>query len=480
MKTERPLKRLPSDEMERKVERMIKQHQLLSDRGLHLVAISGGADSVALMRVLLALGYRVEATHCNFHLRGEESDRDEQFVVSLCEQLQVPLHRIHFDTREYARLHHESIELAARHLRYRYFEQLRADLEAESVCVAHHRDDQVETLMMNIVRGCGLHGLSAIQPRNHHLVRPLLAVSRQEIEAYLDRLSQPYVTDSTNLGDEATRNRFRHHLVPLLSELNPSFAVHTAKLAERMQQAEPLLAFASREIWRRGAEEGGLDANRISLTWLKDFCLRELHSGEAWRALLYEWLSGKRFSGVVFDQLCDTISSAIQSQTCSSDVPYKGCQLFSSATHDALLDRGWLLLEPHFKPFKPLRIPEPGTYVVGDGACRLKMEEVAVDASFVVSRQAMTATIDAAFLHYPLCLRHAESGDRFVPFGMKGSKLVSDYLTDRKRSLFDKRRQLVLTDAQGEILWLVGERIDNRCRMTASSARAAIVTLQNG
>ena len=155
-----------------------------------LVALSGGADSVALLRVLLELGYDCRAAHCNFHLRGDESDRDEQFVKNLCQQNDVQLHLIHFDTAEYASLHQVSIEMAARELRYRYFNQLRQDVGAETVCVAHHRDDAVETFLMNLLRGAGIHGLTGIRPRNGHIVRPLLCISRQDILQYLDSIGQ--------------------------------------------------------------------------------------------------------------------------------------------------------------------------------------------------------------------------------------------------------------------------------------------------
>ena len=171
--------------MLRKIEETVRQYiakeQLLSADALHLVALSGGADSVALLLILKRLGYTVEAVHCNFHLRGEESNRDEIFVRELCEKVEVKLHLIHFDTVAYAELHQVSIEMAARQLRYRYFEQLRQDIGAEEVCVAHHRDDAVETLLMNLVRGTGIHGLTGIRPRNGHVVRPLLCLSREQI-----------------------------------------------------------------------------------------------------------------------------------------------------------------------------------------------------------------------------------------------------------------------------------------------------------
>ena len=168
-----------------KVSDFIAKHQLLSHDDLHLVALSGGADSVALLRILQQLDYRIEAAHCNFHLRGAESDRDEAFVVSLCKKWGVPIHIIHFDTREYANIHQVSIEMAARDLRYGYFRQLSQDIGATTVCVAHHRDDAVETVLMNLLRGSGIHGLTGIRPKNGLIVRPLLGVCREEIEQYL-------------------------------------------------------------------------------------------------------------------------------------------------------------------------------------------------------------------------------------------------------------------------------------------------------
>ena len=181
-----------------KVERYVEKHKLLKPSELYLVALSGGADSVALLLLLKNAHFNVHAAHCNFRLRGEESDRDEAFCVELCQRLGVELHRAHFDTREYAELHKVSIEMAARELRYKWFEQLRQDIGAAGICVAHHRDDSVETVLLNLVRGTGLRGLTGIQPRNGNILRPLLCVSRAEIEVFLAEKGQKYVTDSTN------------------------------------------------------------------------------------------------------------------------------------------------------------------------------------------------------------------------------------------------------------------------------------------
>ena len=180
----------------------IDQHRLMVPEARVLVALSGGADSVALLHILLHLGYRCHAVHCNFHLRGEESDRDELFVTDLCEALRVPCDVVHFDTRSYADEHKLSIEMAARELRYKEFERIRQAYEFDVVAVAHHQDDAVETLLLNLVRGAGINGLTGMRVKNGYVVRPLLCLTREELVDYLAHLKQAYVTDSTNLTDE--------------------------------------------------------------------------------------------------------------------------------------------------------------------------------------------------------------------------------------------------------------------------------------
>lgn len=183
------------------------------------------------------MGIDTEAVTCNFHLRGKESDRDENFCVALCERLGIKLHRCHFDTRSYAEARKISIEMAARELRYRYFEQLRQDIGAEAICVAHHQDDSIETLLMNLIRGTGINGLKGIQPINGHIIRPLLCVGRKDIEDYLNSLGQDYVTDSTNLVDDVMRNKIRLNVIPLLETINPNVRkIYSAPLLTYLNQ----------------------------------------------------------------------------------------------------------------------------------------------------------------------------------------------------------------------------------------------------
>ena len=435
-----------------KIADFIAKHQLLSRSGLHLIALSGGADSVALLRILRDLGYHIEAAHCNFHLRGAESDRDEQFVKQLCDSLNISLHLIHFDTAEYAALHQVSIEMAARELRYGYFRQLSQDIGAESVCVAHHRDDAVETFLMNLLRGSGIHGLTGIRPKNGQIVRPLLGVSRQEIEDYLHSIGQDYVTDSTNLHDDVLRNKLRLNVLPLLKEINPSAAENIDKTARFLQEAERIYDAAMQNALQSLVHTEGQ---------VQSVSIQELLKQPAVGTFLHEWLSPYGFNSTQTQQIAE----------CLDAEPGK---TISSVSHTLLVDREKLFLEPVSAPVKPLRIPEPGCY-------RFSPEilfDVKSLSDITISKSTDCITIDAANVQFPLTVRLVQSGDAFCPLGMEGHKLVSDFLTDRKATLLEKRRQLVVTSANGDILWLVGHRLDHRYRITPSTTTVLRLSIE--
>ena len=219
----------------------IRQHHLLGDGDRLQVCVSGGADSVALLRVMTALGYPLRAVHCNFHLRGDESDRDEAFVRNLCREQGVELDVVHFDTAAYAAAHKISIEMAAREQRYETFERLRTEHSLDAVCVGHHAEDSAETILLNLIRGTGIDGLTGISPRNGTIVRPLLGVTRSDIVAYLTALGQPWVDDSSNATDDYARNRIRHRLLPLMEEVNPAALQNILTTARNLRGTADLL-----------------------------------------------------------------------------------------------------------------------------------------------------------------------------------------------------------------------------------------------
>lgn len=439
--------------MNNKVADFIAKHQLLSHDDLHVVALSGGADSVALLLMLKQLGYRIEAAHCNFHLRGKESLRDEDFVKSLCQAHDIPLHLIHFDTKEYATLHQVSIEMAARDLRYGYFHQLCQDIGASTICVAHHRDDAVETLLMNLIRGAGIHGLTGIRPKNGQIVRPLLCLSRQEIEDYLHRIHQDYVVDSTNLVDDVVRNKIRLRVLPLLCEINPNVAENIDKTAHYLQQAEKIFNNTlSLQINSLIEREEGSESQKVAIP-----SLQQLPSPEAF---LHEWLTPFGFNSCQTEQIFAHLNG-------------ESGREFSTASHTLLIDRNQLILEPLQTPMKAMKIPETGHYRYTDNI-RFSFD---ISNAISISNSVFCATLDIADIQFPLTIRPVQTGDKFCPLGMKGHRLISDFLTDQKLSLLEKRRQLVVTDAHGEILWLVGLRIDHRYRVTNTTSSILRITV---
>lgn len=416
----------------RKVNRYIEEKALFGLRDKVLVALSGGADSVALLRVLLALGYTCEAAHCNFHLRNEESDRDEQFVGRLCQKWNVRLHVVHFDTKLYAAEHRVSIEMAAREIRYEWFEKLRQEREASVIAVAHHRDDSVETFLLNLVRGAGINGLKGIAVCNGYIVRPLLEMSREDILNYLNDLQQDYVTDSTNLLDEYMRNKIRLNVLPLLRELNPSVNESIAETAGRLADVASIYNKEMEAARERVLEEGNIHIERL---------LKEI----APESLLFEILHPLGFNSI---QIKDVFRSLLGQ-------PGKR---FVSVEWEVVRDRTHLLI----RSGQTEQLPQ------------LVMERIEVTPDFVIPKEKQVACLDADNITMPLNVRRWQKGDRFVPFGMKGKKNVSDYLTDRKFSLFQKENQFVVCSGE-DIVWLVGERSDNRFRVTGETRNVLII-----
>ena len=388
-----------------------------------LVAVSGGADSVALLCTMHEQGTDIAALHCNFHLRGEESERDERFVSDLCQKLHIPLHVKHFDTRSYADEHHISIEMAARELRYTWFEEKRQELGAEDIAVAHHRDDQAETVLLNLIRGTGLRGLSGMHPRSGHIVRPLLNWSRQDILDYLSRIGQDFITDSTNLERDALRNRIRLDVMPLLREINPQAAGHIADTARIVAEALP--------YYRQGVDM----STDLSPT------------------TLHERLLGLGFTPAQEQQMW-------QSQRSGAT--------FESATHRATFSQGRLVVEEKLAP-APMPILTESLIEVPDPLAWVTHESLPSD----------TCVIDACLVSRGLTTRQSKPGDRFRPFGMKGgSRLVSDFLAERGLSVFERQRQWLVCHGD-DIVWVIGHRIDDRYRITAATKKILKLSIKH-
>ncbi len=432
----------------------IDRHRLLPPQGRVLVALSGGADSVALLVGLLRLGYEVEAAHCNFHLRGSESLRDENFVRELCRRVGVRLHCRDFDTKEYACACGISIEMAARRLRYEWFERLADERAGAAIAVAHHREDNVETLLLNLARGTGLRGLTGMSPRRGRVVRPMLDITRGDIEAFLRAERQDYVTDSSNLETVYKRNKVRWELLPLLRELNPDADRVLAETQRRLADAERLYGYALERLMGEVARHvpSGIDVD-----------VEALRGRPAPQTLFYELLRPYGFS----PRRAEEIYAALDGRTGT---------FYETEHYTATLNRGRFEIRRHPVPL-PGREVRPGErQTLPDGReLRLSVAEYVVGEE--VPRDRRTAWLDFSTVRLPLTVRSVRPADRFAPFGMKrGTKLVSDFLTDRKRSVLDKRAALVLCDADG-IVWLVGEIPDRRCAVTEATLRVLRVEI---
>lgn len=421
--------------IQQRVIQYIEKEHLFSSNDKILVALSGGADSVALLCVLHTAGYPCEAAHCNFHLRGKESNRDELFVRQLCRKYGIHLHTIDFNTTQYATEKRISIEMAARELRYNWFEKIKKECKANVIAVAHHQDDSVETMLLNLIRGTGITGLLGIRPRNGAIVRPLLCINREEIIRYLQQIGQDFVTDSTNLEDEYTRNKIRLHLLPLMQEINPSVK---NSLIETSNYLNDVATIYNKVI----------DETKKKIITPEGIRIDALLDAPTPEALLFETLHPLGFNSA---QIKD-IASSLHGQP--------GKQ-FISKEWRVIKDRNLLLLES-------IR-PEDGTTL----PYQLIKEEREYSPDFQIPRDKKTACFDADKLTEEIHCRKWRTGDTFIPFGMKGRKKVSDYLTDRKFSISQKERQWVLCCGE-RIAWLIGERTDNRFRIDETTKRVII------
>lgn len=422
-----------------------------------LVALSGGADSVALLLHLKELGLEPAAAHCNFHLRGEESQRDELFVRQLCQKHRVHLHVAQFDTAAEAAATGESIEMCARRLRYEWFAKLCQEEGYAAVAVAHHMEDNAETLLLNLVRGTGLHGLCGMAIATTdgvcgkvRVARPLLSWTKPEILAYLKEYGQTYVTDSTNDDIHYRRNFIRHRLIPLLETLNPQAVRSLHETALRLREADAIykVGLAAADIRKPSALPGG---------WTVDVeALSELPYA---RTLLHEWLAPLGFTTAQVE----------------SALTMKPGALLQSRTHTLTLHRHTLELAPTPKPLAPTVLSLDGTPLVlpdDTTLTALLMDRTALAA---IPREANTAALSADAICGMLSIRSVFEADRFKPFGMHGTKLVSDYLTDAHVSRIGKLSSLAVVDESG-IAWLVGHRVDARFAVTDTTRRVVLLT----
>jgi len=433
--------------MKNKVQHFITEKSLLKREDKLILGISGGADSVCLMHILLTLGYSFELAHCNFNLRGEESDADEDFVKDLAKEHQLKIHIKQFDTLACAAENKISTQMAARDLRYAWFDKLLIKSSAKYLAIAHHANDDVETFFINLVRGSGLKGFLGIKEKNNAIVRPFLSVSRLEVEQYLKERDLVFREDSSNSSVKYLRNKIRHELMPLLAEMNPSIQ-QTVKDEMRILEGVSQIYASKVEEVRKDLtrEKNGIVQFEISAL----LALNPLH------IYLYELLSPYGFYTV------EAISKALQGQS--------GKQFFS-ATHQIVVDRENIFISLLNKENEVFEITEKTTRLVHPLEIRFK---VASDKTIIYDND--IAQLDVEKLKFPLTLRKWKEGDKFMPLGMKKFKKLSDFFIDNKFSIIDKQEQWLLC-SDVDIVWLLGCRIDERYKLETNTKKVYIAQL---
>jgi len=433
--------------MKNKVQHFIDEKLLFTREDKLILGISGGADSVCLMHILLALNYSFELAHCNFNLRAEESDADEVFVKELAKKYQLEIHIKQFDTLEYASKNKISTQMAARDLRYAWFDDLLNKTNSKYIAIAHHENDDVETFFINLVRGSGLTGLLGIKEKNNAVVRPLLSVSRLDIEQYLNEKGLLFREDSSNASLKYLRNKIRHELMPLLTEMNPSIQDTIKGEIKILEGVSQIYTTKTEEIRKELMQEkNGIVKFKIS----------DLLALNSLQNYLYELLNPYGFVTI------DAIAKTLQGQS--------GKQFFS-ATHQLVVDRKYILISPVKIENEVFVITEKTVDLLIPLSLKFK---ITADKNIVLD--SAIAKLDFEKLKFPLTLRKWQEGDKFMPLGMKKFKKLSDFFIDNKFSILDKQEQWLLCSGD-DIVWVVGCRIDERYKLETDTKKVYIAQL---
>lgn len=432
----------------------INEQKLFEPSEKVLLTVSGGKDSVAMLDLFCGTKLSFAVAHCNFQLRGKDSDQDQVFVENLCKENNVIFHTKTFDTKTYAKKNKISIEMAARTLRYEWFESLRQELNFDYIATAHHLNDSIETVLLNLTKGTGISGLKGIMAKKGHIIRPMLFASRTEIDAYVAKKKLSWREDSSNASNDYQRNLIRNQVVPLLKKINPNLDDTFARNLERFQSLEAdfrkNLSHFKATVMR---EENGVfflkianikywqSANYYLEELLKEFGFNYFQSKEIFNSL--DGLSGKVFHSESFTLLKDREELVISPPSLSENSIFLSISLDEINKHQTFdfLD-------------KKLKVTV------------LNIEEI--DSKFERNNAILFADFDK--IQFPIILRQWQEGDWFIPLGMKGKKKISDFLIDKKTPLNLKKNIFLLT-SQDTTLWVVNHRADDRFKLTDSTRK---------
>ena len=436
-------------------EKYIEENELFTHDDKILLTVSGGVDSMVMMALTAAAGYKFGVAHCNFQLRGKESDEDELLVEHEAKRLGVEFYNKRFDTVGEMERTGESMEMAARRLRYAWFRELCDEHGYNAIAIAHHSNDSIETFFINMLRGTGLRGLTGITTQVGRLVRPMMFATRKDIHDYAVAHRIPFREDSSNRSTKYLRNKVRIGLVPMLKEINPQFTTIMRRNIARLSQAQDFINSAMDIVKGESLEHNGdihtLRVGKIRPTLPRNYVIYEILNSEY------------GFKGDVVDALCHALDTDATGRR------------FYSREWVAVVDRGDVVIAKITDEDSCETIVEKGVARSYIGGSVLYYEYCNIDFIDTLDQGDNVALLDADKLKFPLRVRRWQEGDWFVPFGMSGRKKLSDYLIDKKVSMAEKSRQFVLLSGD-DIVWVVGRRLDDRYAITRKTENVLKVT----
>jgi tRNA(Ile)-lysidine synthase len=434
--------------------KFIEDNRLIKKNDRVLLAVSGGIDSMVMTDLFIKSGIDIGIAHCNFTLRAEESDRDEELVREFAADHNIPFYSQRFDTKTFSEDKRISIQMAARNLRYSWFEEIRKQNRYNSIAVAHNLNDNIETFLINLARGTGIAGLSGMKKAGNRVIRPMLFASRQSIEEYCRNRNIFYREDSSNAETKYTRNKVRHLVIPLLKEINPSIEATLNDTAERLSDINFVFTSLTESL-RKKIFKKSKSVTTINISQLYPF----LNNNAVLFELFRPYGTG---SGTLTD-----LRNVIKGKT--------GGQLFTD-THRIIKNRKEILISVRLKQ-------DEGTSIINSIKDLRKspyiksVRIISISGNFSIPVSPEIACIDLESISFPLTARKWHHGDFFHPLGMKQKKKLSDYFIDRKFSVLEKERTLIL-ESGGRIVWIIGERLDDRFRITELTKKALIIKVQ--